>query len=229
MFSNVIDWHTDECHEFLTHEVHIKQIGSFLAVDFGINSKIYFEMELSSRHNHFNPSIHGRNLEMMENFFASMGVLPNPDFVFLPKPIENERYLIHRFIKSIFQIPNDNLCSFSNDSEFQFFCNKNQLEYVPQRWFKRVYIKDSYSSARAYLLKCSLLFQELYFPPNSDSTRFNITLHDVNRIKQKVVFKPDFEQIFEVLKKYKISKFYHFTDKKISIQLRNMVYSRLRK
>ena len=68
---------------------------------------------------------------------------------------------------------------------------------MQQKWFKRVYIRDSYSKARAYLLKCSLLFQELYFPPNSAITRFNITLHDVNILKQTVPFKPDFEQIFE--------------------------------
>ena len=214
MLSNVIDWSTAECHEFLTHEIHVKSIGPFLAVDFGINKDIYFEMELSSRHNDFNPSIHGRNIEMMENFFATMGVFPNPDFVFFPKPIDNERYLIHRFIKSIFQIPNNNLYLFSNDSEFQSFCNSNQLEYVQQKWFKRVYIRDSYSKARAYLLKCSLLFQELYFPPNSAITRFNITLHDVNILKQTVPFKPDFEQIFEILKRNKISKLYHFTDRK---------------
>lgn len=214
MLPNVIDWKTAECHKFLTHEVYIQRIGLFLAVDFVVNSHIYFEMELSSRHNDYNPSIQGRNLETMENFFASMGVLPNPDFVFLPKPIENERYLIYRFVKSIFQIPNDNLYLFSNDSEFQTFCSNNQLEYESQRWFKRGYIGGAFSTARAYLLKCSLLFQELYFPQNSDRTRFNITLHDVNRLKQKVAFKSDFEQIFEILKRHKVSKLYHFTDKK---------------
>lgn len=210
---NIIDKNTAEQLSFLTHTAYIAPIGNFLAAEFSINEDIYFEMEVSSRQNAYENNLLGLNQEGLADHLAILGVIPNPDFVFFPKPIENIRYLMYRYIKSIFQIPNNSLHCFSNDSEFKAFCNNNNIDYIPQQWFKRIYIEGSYTVARSYILKCSLVFQNLYFPKDLQENNFSVTLHDAKKLQQSVNFKSDFSEIFEILKRNNITKFYHFTDK----------------
>lgn len=214
MIDNKIDLNLADKHEFLTHTFYTKKIGDFLSAYTIINNDVYFEMELSSRHFAYGSSLHSRNMESLAGMIISMfGVEPNPDFIFKGKPIENERYLIYRYIKSIFQIPNDKLLLFSDDDEYKNFCVNNNLEYTYQEWFKRIYIKDSYDRATEYLIQNSLIFQELYFPSNKEREVFHPTLHDVSQLQQKYEFKNDFMQIFNLLKSNRVNKLYHFTDK----------------
>lgn len=214
MLDNHIDTRVAEKYEFLTHTLYIKKIGNFISAFVTINKDVYFEMELSSRHFSYGTSLHDRNTESLSKMFTLFGIEPNPDFIFKGKPIENERYLIYRYIKSIFLQPNGNLFMFANDQEFESFCGKNNLEYINQEWFKRIYIEDSYDKAISYFIQNSLSFQELYFPSNQNNEVFKPTLHDINQLHAKYTFKEDFYQIFDILRANKISKFYHFTDKK---------------
>jgi hypothetical protein len=214
MIDNKIDLKTADKHVFLTHTFYTKKIGDFLSAYTIINDDVYFEMEISSRHFSFGTSLHDRNMESLTNFVCSyLRIEPNPDFIFKGKPIENERYLMYRYIKSIFQIPTDKLYLFSDDDEYKNFCASNNLEYTSQEWFKRIYIKDSCDKATEYLLQNSLIFQELYFPSNKEGEVFRPTLHDVLQIQQRYEFKSDFMQLFNLLKSNKINKLYHFTDK----------------
>lgn len=90
---NIIDKNTAEQLSFLTHTAYIAPIGNFLAAEFSINEDIYFEMEVSSRQNAYENNLLGLNQEGLAEHLAILGVIPNPDFVFFPKPIENIRYL----------------------------------------------------------------------------------------------------------------------------------------
>jgi hypothetical protein len=139
-------------------------------------------------------------------------ISPNPDYVFKPDPFENERYLMYRYVKSIFQIPNTNLVQFSDDKEYLAFCSKNNLEYHNQEWFNRLYLRGSYNDAIDYLNKCSLIFQELYFPQERTYDPIP-TLHEAELLKKRYEFKDDFHDIYEILNKNNITRLYHFTDK----------------
>ena len=213
MIDNSIDTKIADKHEFLTHTFYTKRVGDFLLAFTHINDDVYFEMELSSRHFAYSSSLHDRNLESLAGIISMMGIEPNPNFIFKGKPIENERYLIYRYIKSIFQKPNPELYIFADDLEYQKFCLVNNLNYGEQQWFNRIYIKDNYDSATKYLIENSLIFQELYFPSNKDGEVFHPTLHDVNILRADYQFKQDFMQIFNVLKSQDL-KLFHFTKKK---------------
>ncbi len=214
MINNKIDTRSAHKIEFLTHTFWVEKIGGYTSALCGINNSVYLEMQLSSRHFAYSQSLHDRNLESLANTINSfLGIEPNPDFVFKGKPIENERYLIYRYIKSIFQIPNDKLYLFSDDDEYKRFCNTNNLEYNEQEWFKRLYIEDDYNSSTDYLLKNSLIFQDLYFPKESRNTALMPTLHDAEALRIKYNFKDDFHQIYNILNSNKVYKLYHFTDK----------------
>lgn len=213
MLNNSIDINADKL-SFLTHTFYLKRIGDFLLAFTNINKDVYLEMELSSRHFAYGSSLRDKNLESLAGMISTMlGIEPNPNFMFKGKPIENERYLIYRYIKSIFQIPNQNLYSFADDNEYHSFCTSNNLEYNEQEWFKRIYIKDDFNRAKEYLIKNSLIFQELYFPSSQNGEVFKPTLHDVRPLQKNYAFKDDFLQIFNILQTKGV-KLYHFTDKK---------------
>ena len=146
----------------------------------------------------------------MLKMFSMLGVTPNLDYMFKPSPIENERYLIYRFIKSIFQEPYSNLHQFSSDSEYRDFCLKANLHYESQEWFKRIYIEDSLDKALSYVLQQSIIFQDLYFP--SESNKLTPTLHDVEICHKSYNFKTDFMELFDIIKHKNIKALYHFTD-----------------
>lgn len=213
MLNNSIDVKTANKLSFLTHTFYTKRVGDFLLAFTHINEDVYLEMELYSRHFAYSSSLHDRNLESLAGIISMFGIEPNPNFMFKGIPIENERYLIYRYIKSIFQITNPNLYLFADDNEYRSFCTANNLEYNQQEWFNRVYIKGNYDSALAYLTKNSLAFQELYFPSNQNGEVFRPTLHDVSSLHKDYTFKDDFMQIFNILQAKGV-KLYHFTDKR---------------
>lgn len=212
MINNKIDTRSAQKIEFLTHTFYLSKIGRFTSALCTINDSVYLEMELSSRHFAYSQTLHDRNLESLANVIGFMGVEPNPNFIFKGKPIENERYLIYRYIKSIFQIPNEKLYLFSDDNEYKNFCNNYGIEYNEQEWFKRLFIDDNSDNSTEYLIKNSLIFQELYFPKELDNSSLMPTLHDAEELKKDYDFKDDFLQIYNILNKNKICKLYHFTD-----------------
>ena len=213
MIPNNIDSQTSKKLDFCTHTFYVEKIGGFVAARCVINNSIYTEMVLSSKHLACTNYFHDQNLESIASFIKQYGVEPNPNFIFKGNSIENERYLIYRYILSILQLPNVNLYTFSTDDEFKKFCNHNNLEYCSQEWFKRLYILDDYDSAVAYLIKNSLIFQELYFPRNSVSNYSFPSLHDVETLHQRIEFKSDFLSLYKILRDKGISRLYHFTDK----------------
>lgn len=213
MIANKIDLETATKLEFKTHTFYVASIGAYTSVYVTINKDVYFEMELSSRNFSYTDSLHDRNLASLAGYIQSMfNISPNPDFIFKPRPIDNERYLMYRYIKSIFQIPNNKLIQFSCDEEFAKFCSINNLEYEKQEWFKRIYLDYGMNVAIDYLVKCSLVFQELYFPENRAEGSIP-TLHDAEQLRRSYNFKPDFHEIYDILKRNRISSLYHFTDK----------------
>ena len=213
MIENSIDTRNADKHSFLTHTFYTKKVGDFLLAYTQINDNVYFEMELSSRYFSFDSTPHERNIKALTNTFSSCGIEPNPNFVFKAPPIENERYLIYRYIKSIFQIPNRNLHMFANESEYHSFCEQNNLEYNKQEWFNRLYIRNNYQEATQYLIQNSLIFQGLYFPSNEHGEVQTPTLHDVNLLKGNYTFKDDFMKIFDIIQSNNV-KLFHFTDAK---------------
>lgn len=215
MQNNNINFKVTDKLSFLTHSFFTNKINdSLVEVDVCINDDVYLEMQLSSRYYAPNTSLHERNVESLSGMVSTVfGIEPNPNFIFKGEPIENERYLIHRYIKSIFQIPHSNLYCFDNDNKYKSFCSTYNLEYEQQKWFKRIYISDDYNNAIEYLTKNSLVFQELYFPSDKRVEFFKPTLHDVSVLQRDYNFKDDFMQIFNVLKINNV-KLYHFTDKK---------------
>ncbi|WP_321425989.1 DarT ssDNA thymidine ADP-ribosyltransferase family protein [uncultured Bacteroides sp.] len=213
MIENKIDLKTALKLEFKTHVFYVSRIEKFTSVYATINDDVYLEIELSSRNFSYSESLHDRNLASMAGYIQSMfDISPNPDFVFKPRPIDNERYLMYRYIKSIFQIPNVNLIQFADDIEFGQFCANNGLEYCEQEWFKRLYIISSYNDSVDYLTKCSLIFQELYFPEGRYTSPMP-SLHDADRMNQTYNFKNDFHDIYSILNVNGIARLYHFTDK----------------
>lgn len=197
--------------EFKTHSFYTKQISNYLSAYFVINQDIYTEMILSSRAFCVGDSIQESNQRVMSKLLFSE-TRTNTDYVFKPLPIENERYLIYRFIKSIFQDYSEKVYLFSSDTEYKDFCVKNNLEHIEQEWFKRVYIDDSINNAQDYLLKNSLIFQELYFPEDSPYSREFPSLHESKIITDSYDFKSDFNEIYNVLKSNNVTTLYHFTD-----------------
>lgn len=212
MIANEINLNSSHKLEFKTHTMYIQQISNYSAVYFVINSDIYNEMVLSSRAFCFGDSIMESNQRAVASLLATFGVQPNPDYVFNPSPIENERYLIFRFIKSIFQDSKEKVFLFESDTEYKRFCHENNLEYTKQEWFKRIYINDSTQNAQDYLLKSSLIFQELYFPEGTSYSREFPSLHEARITNNSHNFKPDFNEIYSILKRNNVVSFYHFTD-----------------
>lgn len=212
MINNHIDTSSCQKFEFKTHTFFIKEISHYISAYFTINDDIYSEMILSSRAFCFGDSIKETNQREMSRMLALYGILPNPEYVFKPSPIENERYLIYRFIKSIFQESNEKVYLFASDAEYRNFCLKNNLEYTEQEWFKRMYIDDSIKNAQEYFLQNSLIFQELYFPEGSSYSRELPSLHDALLEKKSYNFKSDFNEIYSILKINNITALYHFTD-----------------
>lgn len=212
MLPNTIDIRTAKKMEFLTHTFYYVRIGNFTVVQCVVNQSVYAEMTLSSRHLSYSDSFHDQNLERIAGLIRMLGVEPNPNFIFKSSPIENERYLIYRYMLSIFQIHKENTYMFENDSEFRRFCETNNFEYQSQSWFKRIYILDSEAESEAYLVKNSLIFQELYFPKDSNNNFMLPTLHDVCKLKSSYNFKLDFTEIYQILRSLNITCLYHFTD-----------------
>lgn len=210
--------------DFKTHSIVYSREGSFVKFMIIVNNHIYNEMVMSSRACDFGNSIKSQNNRMMLKLLMMMGREPNMDYMFKPIPIENERYLIYRFIKSIFQEENPNLYMFASDNDYKSFCREFNMPYNEQSWFKNIYIKDSYDNACSYVLQQSLIFQELYFPEKSN--KFIPTHHDVSNLKLRYSFKPDFNEIYNIIVENNIA-LYHFTDIRNieSIQREGFVYS----
>lgn len=202
--------HIWEKSDFKTHTIRYTKEGKFTIIEIVVNSDIYFEMQISSRACEFGSSLKDENNRQMLQMFTMFGIKPNMDYMFMPKPIENERYLIYRFAKSIFLEPYSNLYQFSSDSEYHTFCTRANLQYESQVWFKRIYIEDSLEKALSYVLQQSIIFQELYFPPESNKT--TPTLHEVEIFHKSYNFKADFMEIYNILKHKNIKSLYHFTD-----------------
>lgn len=202
--------HIWEKREFKTHTINYTREGKFIIIQIIVNSDIYFEMQISSRACEFGDSLKEQNNRKMLEMFSMLGVTPNLDYMFKPSPIENERYLIYRFAKSIFQEPYSNLYQFSSDSEYKEFCLKANIQYESQVWFNRIYIEDSLEKALSYTLQQSIIFQDLYFP--SESNRVTPTLHDVEICHKSYNFKVDFMELYNIIKQRNIKALYHFTD-----------------
>lgn len=212
MLNNKIDTRIAKKIEFLTHTFYYVRIGDFTAVQCIVNQSVYTEMTLSSKYMSYTDSLHDRNLESIAGLIRMLGVEPNPNYVFKGSPIENERYLIYRYMFSIFQIERENVYMFENDDQFKQFCTNYNLEYQSQSWFNRAYILGTEEEAESYLIKNSLIFQELYFPKESTNQYCLPSLHDVSGLKTTYQFKVDFTDIYQVMKNHNITCLYHFTD-----------------
>lgn len=191
MYNNQFSSTTGNVYSFKTHSFSIKQVGCFVGAEFYLDGQIYGDMVL-----------------------ASDGIFMH-ELMFFGSPIENERYLIWRFIHNILQEPNESILFFSSENEFKRFCDGNQIEYLQQHWFKRVYFKCGLDEATKYCVRNSLTFQEVYFSedkPYRGMTSF--TLHDVQMKARDYQFKDDFLEIYNVLKTNSIDRLYHFTDKR---------------
>lgn len=198
--------------DFKTHTFRYQYDNGLLSIDVFINDAIYLEMQISSRACEFADTIKNHNNRVLLNALSFFGVEPNLEYLFKPTPIENERYLIYRFIKSIFQEDYQHLHQFSSDWEYRKFCAEANVQYESQVWFKRIYIDDTLNNALSYITKQSLIFQELYFP--TSSSYFCPSLHDVERHKNVYAFKNDFMKIFDIIRNNNINCLYHFTDKR---------------
>lgn len=175
-------------HTFKTHSFFLEREGRFVRSTFVINQHIYFEMIAAS-----------------DGWLAS-------DFLFDPRPIENERYLIYRFIRGIVREPNNRMHFFRDDEAFHKFClSHDDVTYQSQSWFKIVYFEDSVTNVESYLMRCSLSFQDAYFPPDTPCTR-DLHLRDPRTLGIQQ-YKPDFQDIFDELKRQQVNTLYHFTDK----------------
>ena len=212
-------------HEFKTHSFSFIQQGEWVVFDFTLNSDIYFEMQLSSRACEFGNSIKEQNNRALINMFSMFGVQPNLEYLFKPTPIENERYLIYRFIKSILQDDNPRLVQFESENEYRYFCDSHNITAEQQIWFKRIYVNDNINSALSYVLQKSLIFQELYFPPMSN--KVVPSHHEVQSCHKNYSFKSDFIDIYDVIRRKEIKSLYHFTDSRNiqSIKETGYIYS----
>lgn len=213
MIANRINTNSSQKIEFKTHSFYFDKIGPFLSGYIVVNMSIYTEMQLSSRIFIGNTGFKGHNLHVLAEMLAQQyHIYPNPEYVFKTTPIENERYLIYRFLKSIFLGDERNLILFSDDDEYKLFCTNNNIEYTEQEWFKRFYINDDYTKALNYITQKSLEFQTLYFPESSAYSRVMPSLHEAKLLRETVQYKVDFNEIYEILKQHNITCLYHFTD-----------------
>lgn len=84
--------------ELLSHTFVLRESNNMVKCMCIVNQSIYSEMVLSSKHLTYTSSLHDQNLLAMEGFMKMNGVEPNPNFIFKGTSIENERYLIYRFM-----------------------------------------------------------------------------------------------------------------------------------
>jgi hypothetical protein len=147
------------------------------------------------------------------------------DLLFSPIPIENERYLIYRFIRSILKQKNENIIFFNSEDKYAKFCIENHISYETQSWFKKVcFINTSIEDAEIYLIQQSLTFQANYFPPEINGERYIPLRNPINNTDLK--YKSDFTDILQILRANKVTKLYHFTDRKnLSSILKYGLYS----
>lgn len=215
MITNSINPSECERLEYRTHKFYAKRISKFTAAMCIVNDDVYLEMQVSSRMLIPDNTPHGQNVKMMTAMMAQMkGIEPKMEYIFSAVPIENERYLIHRYLKSIFFYePSIKVITFKDDFEFKTFCSKYNLEYETQSWFNRVYIEDSHENAIAYLLRNSIRFQNLYFPEGKGYNTAIPSLHDIQMDFRNYQFKTDFFKIYEFFKRNNL-RLYHFTDRK---------------
>lgn len=189
MTPNDISSKTAESYSYKTHNFCIKQVGNFIGAEFYIDMQIFADMVL-----------------------ASDGIIMH-EFMFYGSPIENERYLIWRFIHNILQEPNESIIYFSSDYAFKRFCHENQIEYVSQSWFNRVYFKCGLNEASKYCVRNSLIFQDVYFSEDKPyHGKASLSLHDIAIKARNYQFKDDFLEIYKTLKANSIDRLYHFTD-----------------
>lgn len=148
----------------------------------------------------------------MEGLMRMLGVEPNPNFIFKGTSIENERYLIYRFMISIFQLPSDKIVHFPDENLYRQFCQKYNEEFHSQEWFKTSFYIGSWEEAIDYFTQNSLVFQELYFPRNGFQKINMPFLADITKSYQGKPFKKDFREIYSILDQEGVGKLYHFTD-----------------
>jgi hypothetical protein len=198
--------------ELLSHTFVLQESKSMVKCMCIVNQSIYSEMVLSSKHLTYTSSLHDQNNVAIEGIMRMLGVEPNPNFIFKGTSIENERYLIYRFMISIFQLPSDKLYHFQDEQIYRQFCEKYNEEFHSQEWFKTTFYKGSWEDAIDYFTQNSLIFQELYFPSNGFQRIDMPFLSDITTSYQGKQFKKDFREIYSILDQKGIGKLYHFTD-----------------
>ncbi len=198
--------------ELLSHTFVLRESNNMVKCMCIVNQSIYSEMVLSSKHLTYTSSLHDQNLLAMEGLMKMIGVEPNPNFIFKGTSIENERYLIYRFMISIFQLPSDKIIHFSDEQMYRQFCQKYNEEFHPQEWFKTSFYMGSWEEAIDYITQNSLIFQELYFPRNGFQKINMPFLADITTSYQGKPFKKDFREIYSIMDQKGIGKLYHFTD-----------------
>lgn len=198
--------------ELLSHTFVIQESNNMVKCMCIVNPSIYTEMVLSSKHLTYTSSLHDQNLQTIEGLLKMMGVEPNPNFIFKGTSIDNERYLIYRFMISIFQLPSDKIVHFSDEQKYRQFCTEHNEEFHPQVWFKTSYFLGSWEDAVDYFTQNSLIFQELYFPKNGFQKIEMPFLADITTSYKGKPFKRDFRNIYFILEQKGIGRLYHFTD-----------------
>lgn len=198
--------------EFLSHTFVLRESNNKVKCICIVNQSIYTEMVLSSKHLTYTSSLHDQNLQSIEGLMRMLGVEPNPNFIFKGTSIENERYLIYRFMISIFQLPCDRIVHFPDECEYRKFCQKYNEEFNSQEWFKTSFYIGSWEEAIDYYTQNSLVFQELYFPRNGFQKIDMPFLADITTTYQGKPFKRDFREIYSILDEKGIGRLYHFTD-----------------
>lgn len=198
--------------ELLTHTFVLRESNNMVKCICIVNQSIYTEMVLSSKHLTYTSSLHDQNLLAMEGLLKMLGVEPNPNFIFKGTSIENERYLIYRFMISIFQIPSDKIIHFSDEQKYRQFCQRYNEILHPQEWFKTSFYMGNWEEAVDYFTQNSLVFQELYFPKYGFQKTNMPSLVDITTSYQGKPFKKDFREIYSIMDQKGIGKLYHFTD-----------------
>lgn len=199
--------------ELLSHTFVLRESYNMVKCICFVNQSIYTEMVLSSKHLTYTSSLHDQNLQAMESLMRMIGVEPNPNFIFKGTSIENERYLIYRFMISIFQYPSDKIIHFSDEHAYRQFCQKYCIEEFDSiEWFRTSFYMGSWEEAIDYFTQNSLIFQELYFPRNGFQRIDMPSLADISTSYQGKPFKKDFREIYSIMDQKGIGKLYHFTD-----------------
>ena len=200
--------------ELLSHTFVLHESNNKVKCTCFVNQSIYTEMVLSSKHLTNTSSLHDQNLLAMEGLMRMLGVEPNPNpnFIFKGTSIENERYLIYRFMISIFQLPSDKIIHFPDEQMYRQFCQKYNEEFHSQEWFNTSFYMGSWEEAIDYFTQNSLIFQELYFPKNGFQKISMPFLADITTSYQGKPFKKDFREIYSIMDKKGIGKLYHFID-----------------